>query len=138
MQAQASAFRPRSSEPSVISAPKAPPIRGEEASGFSQRRLTNEPRRAALPFPPDHPVFAGHFPGNPIIPGVQLLDRAKRMIETECGVLLCGIQAAKFLSPAGPGEALELEYRLDEKQAAFEIRCGERKIASGQFLLEGP
>lgn len=98
--------------------------------------MTNEPCRTPLPFAPDHPVFAGHFPGNPIIPGVQLLDRAKHIIETQCGVLLCGIQAAKFLSPAGPGKALELEYRLAEKQIAFEIRCGERKIASGQFLRQ--
>lgn len=86
-----------------------------------------------LPFEPDHPAFAGHFPGRPIIPGVQLLDRAQRIIEAQCGLVLGGLQSAKFLSPAGPGDALELEYAAAGSQVKFEIRCGERRIASGQF-----
>jgi 3-hydroxymyristoyl/3-hydroxydecanoyl-(acyl carrier protein) dehydratase len=95
----------------------------------------NAQHRATLPFTPDHPVFAGHFPGHPIIPGVQLIDGAQRLIERQCGQLLAGLQAAKFLSPVAPGEALELAWRFDEQQVVFEIHCGERKIASGQFLL---
>jgi len=40
-QAQAPAFRPGKSEPSVISAPQAPQTRGEEASALMPRRLTD-------------------------------------------------------------------------------------------------
>ncbi|MDR2839175.1 MAG: hypothetical protein LBV49_11525 [Azonexus sp.] len=98
--------------------------------------MTRERHSAPLPFAPDHPAFAGHFPGLPIIPGVQLLDRAQRLIEAQYGVLLSGIQSAKFLSPAAPGDALELEYQIGEKGVMFEIRCGERKVASGQFNIQ--
>ena len=97
--------------------------------------MSDQPHRIPLPFAPDHPAFAGHFPGNPIIPGVQLLDRAQRIIEAQCGHPLHGIRAAKFLSPAHPGDALELEFNIAAGQIPFEVRCGERKVASGQFLI---
>lgn len=93
---------------------------------------------ATLPFEPSHPAFAGHFPGRPIIPGVQLLDRVQRLVETRHGLVLIGLQMAKFLSPAGPGDALELEYQIADSQLRFEIRCGARRIASGQFIIANP
>jgi 3-hydroxymyristoyl/3-hydroxydecanoyl-(acyl carrier protein) dehydratase len=31
-------------------------------------------RSCTLSFAPDHPTAAGHFPGNPILPGALLLD----------------------------------------------------------------
>lgn len=91
-----------------------------------------------LPFEPDHPAFAGHFPGQPIIPGVQLLDRAKCLIEARHGLTLDGLQMAKFLSPAGPGDPLQLDYQLTGNGVSFEIRSGERHIASGKFAASGP
>lgn len=96
------------------------------------------PLRIALPFEPDHPAFAGHFPSMPIIPGVQLLDRALLLIESNSGIRLQGVQAAKFLSPAGPGDALELEYQIGDRLVSFDIHCGQRKIASGQFMRHPP
>ncbi|MDA8093105.1 MAG: beta-hydroxyacyl-ACP dehydratase [Betaproteobacteria bacterium] len=95
--------------------------------------MTESTFRLRLPFEPDHPAFAGHFPGYPIIPGVQLLDRAKRLIESRHERTLGGLQMAKFFSPAGPGDALDLEYRLIGDNVSFEIRCGNRRIASGTF-----
>ena len=91
-----------------------------------------------LPFEPDHPAFAGHFPGQPIIPGVQLLDRAQRLIEARHGLTLDGLQMAKFLSPAEPGDPLQLDYQLAGNGVSFEIRSGERRIASGKFLAAEP
>ena len=88
-----------------------------------------------LPFASDHPVFVGHFPGHPIVPGVLLLDWTQRAIESTIGVVLIGLYEAKFRSPAIPGDVLELEYEATESDVRFEIRCGARKIATGRFLV---
>ncbi|WP_342617335.1 hypothetical protein [Rhodoferax sp. GW822-FHT02A01] len=84
----------------------------------------------------DHPAFAGHFPGRPIVPGVLLLDLAKSAIESETGCLLVGLAEAKFHSPVGPGEPLELRYELRPAMVQFEIFSTTRRVASGRFLLQ--
>ena len=62
--------------------------------------------------PADHPVFAGHFPGVPIVPGVMLLDRVLHTLAAATGIAFdqCEISAVKFLSPARPGEALLIQH----------------------------
>ena len=97
---------------------------------------------------PDHPAFAGHFLGAPIVPGVILLDAAvhaalqlsrsptandRRPIAVADS---CQISSAKFLSPVGPGETLTIS--LDTTAAGgvrFEISCGARKVATGTLEL---
>jgi 3-hydroxyacyl-[acyl-carrier-protein] dehydratase len=83
--------------------------------------------------PPDHPAFAGHFPGAPIVPGVLLLDAAIHAVETACGrPLLPGrISAAKFLRPVGPGETLSIRYAVENSGAVrLELRSGAHLVAS--------
>ena len=109
---------------------------------------------------PDHPAFAGHFPGTPIVPGVVLLDaavhaalllnRSSTADDEEPGrsggctggrpggrpIGNCQIGSAKFLSPVGPGETLTI--CLDTTTAddvRFEISCGSRKVATGTLAL---
>lgn len=90
----------------------------------------------ALAISPNHPAFAGHFPGQPIVPGVVLLDTAQRVIESHYAVLLSGIAVAKFHSPALPGESLSLDYEINGSAVRFEIRCDARKIADGKFSVQ--
>lgn len=58
--------------------------------------------------PDDHPAFAGHFPGQPIVPGVVLLDQIMYLAQHSLGrnVNTWQVGQAKFLSPVGPGEVL--------------------------------
>jgi 3-hydroxyacyl-[acyl-carrier-protein] dehydratase len=89
----------------------------------------------SLDFGYEHPVFAGHFPGRPIVPGVLLLDAVQQAVEKTTGLVLSGIAAAKFISASVPGETLTLTYQIDESAVRFEIRCDVRKIANGRFLV---
>ena len=91
--------------------------------------------RATLLFPAGHPVFAGHFPGKPIVPGVLLLDHVRRELQTATGKICTGVATAKFHSPAGPGEKLNVDYTIGDNFVSFEITCGSRKIADGRFSL---
>lgn len=87
--------------------------------------------------PMNHPAFAGHFPGTPIVPGVLLLDMAIHAIATQAGVSLdqCEVRSVKFLSPARPGD--EVTFRYDSTAGSvirFEVLSGLRKLASGEIL----
>lgn len=88
----------------------------------------------------DHPAFAGHFPGRPIVPGVVLLDRAMAYAATSLGRQVSGwrVGNAKFLSPVGPGETLVFTFASATGTAiSFSVHAGERLVASGT-LTPGP
>jgi len=87
-----------------------------------------------LQFSADHPVFSGHFPGHPIVPGVLLLDWAQAAIEEHLGQCVQALAEAKFHSPATPTDTLDLDFEVNATAVRFEIRCATRKVASGRFL----
>ncbi len=59
-----------------------------------------------------HPALAGHFPGDPIVPGVVLLDEivdaASTEIDPEQSLDQFTIRSAKFLRPVRPGDKLQI------------------------------
>ena len=91
--------------------------------------------------PLDHPAFAGHFPGTPILPGVVLLDMALQIIAKTSGIALdlCEISSVKFLSPASPGDELLIQHSISASGTIrFDILAGMRKIASGSIVPRAP
>ena len=91
--------------------------------------------------PLDHPAFAGHFPGTPILPGVTLLDTVLHAIAAATGITLdiCEISSVKFLSPANPGDELVIQHVISASGTIrFDIVAGMRKIASGSIVPGSP
>lgn len=90
----------------------------------------------SLHIPPEHPAFAGHFPGMPITPGVVLLDLALHAIAVEQKMELqnCKISSVKFLSPVLPDTELTLHYeRTANGSIQFDLKQGERVAVTGAF-----
>ena len=62
--------------------------------------------RAVLEINPEHAIFRGHFPGQPVVPGVCMMQIVKELLETATGKslrLLTGLDL-KFLSVIDPGK----------------------------------
>lgn len=93
---------------------------------------------SAFDVPCDHPSFDGHFPGRPILPGVVLLAEALAALEaaTSTRTQDWSVESAKFASPVAPGTRLAMVHREEAAgRVRFEIRAGERLVASGVFAL---
>ena len=86
--------------------------------------------RTALRIARDHPAYAGHFPGHPILPAVVLLSEAMAVMGVPAGGSL--LDNAKFLLPVRPGTDLEVEHEtLASGAVRFEIRSREGVVATG-------
>lgn len=88
----------------------------------------------SLHFAAAHPTAAGHFPGNPIIPGALLLAEVLHRIEQAEGIRFasCNIKAAKFLHPVRPGDTVTIEYDFSAPGAiAFQCTVAGIKVLTG-------
>src|ERR1700760_4968704 len=90
-----------------------------------------------LPIAADHPAYAGHFPGTPVLPGVVLLDATIDALE-KAGKGPSGhweVSSAKFQSAVRPGETLTLHHEtLPNGSIRFAIRAGDRAVANGLIV----
>ena len=88
--------------------------------------------------PEDHPAIPGHFPGNPIVPGVLILDEVMRAVEQWRGqVRFKNVESVKFAAPLKPGDAFNIELQGDdESHIAFECWRDGTRLASGRLVVE--
>jgi 3-hydroxymyristoyl/3-hydroxydecanoyl-(acyl carrier protein) dehydratase len=92
---------------------------------------------ATLSVPAQHPSLAGHFPGNPIVPGVVLLDGVIAAAEAwlGAGFHVVGLSHAKFLAQLKPDEAARIELVLRGPLLDFSVHRHETAIAKGTLNI---
>jgi acyl-CoA synthetase (AMP-forming)/AMP-acid ligase II len=86
--------------------------------------------------PSDHPALAGHFPGNPVVPGAVLLDELVEAVSREFGWVPGPLRiiAAKFIRPVRPGERLLMRLTpTDSSAIRFECSVAGRPVVSGML-----
>ena len=75
---------------------------GDTESGFHVELLTN----------PQHYIYKAHFPGNPITPGVCIIQAAGELLESKlnCKLYLKNVKSVKFLKVIVPEEGKIIRY----------------------------
>ncbi|HET9836377.1 MAG TPA: hydroxymyristoyl-ACP dehydratase [Rhodanobacteraceae bacterium] len=77
-----------------------------------------------------HPALPGHFPGNPVVPGVVLLQNVAAALKHWRNQPMARLEV-KFLAPLLPGQDATIELREDAARVRFAIRRGEDVLAKG-------
>ena len=84
------------------------------------------------------PFFAGHFSGDPLVPGVVILERVVEEISRRAGARRWPrrFDAVKFLAPLRPGDVLTIELDTTSTAAVrFRCRSGTTLVAAGTVTL---
>jgi 3-hydroxyacyl-[acyl-carrier-protein] dehydratase len=92
-------------------------------------------------FAVNHPCGAGHFPGNPIIPGALLLDEVLACIAADLEIKekIWRVKSAKFPQPVLPGDTVHIEYtQTANGEIRFAGSVAESKVISGIASCQAP
>lgn len=97
---------------------------------------------AVIQLQADHDIFNGHFPGNPVTPGVVQMEIIKELLEKELGIrlILKTMSNAKFLAVLNPLETPEIRVAISfstEDSLSYKVSASiiaEEKIF---FKLQG-
>jgi 3-hydroxymyristoyl/3-hydroxydecanoyl-(acyl carrier protein) dehydratase len=84
--------------------------------------------------------LAGHFPGNPVVAGVLLLEAIITAAESRLGhrVTVARLPLVKFLTPLQPGQEARLELEFAGPQVEFALTRGASTVAKGRLLIDVP
>lgn len=100
----------------------------------------------------DEPWLRGHFPGDPLLPGVLLIEAAAQLAGVIAqndprlpplpGLKLTALRNVKILGSARPGEAVRLEARVTARlgslvQAQASAFVAGTKILTAELTLSG-
>ena len=92
----------------------------------------------------NEPFFQGHFPENPIMPGVLQVEA---LAQTSAPILMtmdeyqgkltlfAGIESAKFKNIVRPGDKLEMETELIKAKGPI-VKCMGRSFVDGKLCTE--
>ena len=100
----------------------------------------------------DEPALCGHFPGEPLFPGVLLVEAAVQLagvvaqsdpaIPPLPGLRLTALRAVKIFGTARPGEVLRIEARVNGRlgalvQAQAQVSVAGKQVLTAELTLSG-
>lgn len=100
----------------------------------------------------DEPFLRGHFPGQPLFPGVLLVEAAAQLAGTVAqsdpsippmpGLKLTAMRGIKILGTARPGEMIQLEAEILQRlgnliQARVSAGVNGQPVMQGELTLSG-
>jgi 3-hydroxyacyl-[acyl-carrier-protein] dehydratase len=82
--------------------------------------------------PAGHPSLPGHFPGNPVVPGVVVLDQVAAALRRHHGRSITGFAQVKFVAPLLPEQTATLQLDVSDERLRFRVLRDDVLIASGE------
>ena len=85
-----------------------------------------------------HPSLEGHFPNNPIVPGVVILDEVINIVKKlKPELTITSIPMVKFTHPLLAGQHVSVEIK-EKSDTAISFNCthNETKLVTGQLSLK--
>jgi 3-hydroxymyristoyl/3-hydroxydecanoyl-(acyl carrier protein) dehydratase len=98
-------------------------------------------------FPNDSAWFSGHFPGNPIVPGVALIALVEEAVIAQArsegrSLAITGLRRVRFRLPIRPDDEVTLEaIRMPKKEGpayVFNVYLAGESACSGVLTAEAP
>jgi 3-hydroxymyristoyl/3-hydroxydecanoyl-(acyl carrier protein) dehydratase len=89
-----------------------------------------------IDFAADHPTAAGHFPGNPVLPGALLLDAVLIAVTSRTGgknPAGASVRSVKFLRAVRPGSRLRIVWDVKGEDIQFTCSIAE----TGETAMTG-
>lgn len=82
---------------------------------LSKEKTTDSKYSITILVNEEHEIFKGHFPGNPIMPGVCMIQIIKELTEkiTESTLMIQTLANVKFMALINPEKNPELRLELD-------------------------
>lgn len=120
-------------------------VENENKEANSSKELVDTRVRGHFHVREDLEILKGHFPGNPILPGVVQIEMmaqvsafasyalAQSTKDLKVETLLLGVEKSKFRRPITVGAKLKISSEL--KKVRGEIACYECKIEEGDKLV---
>jgi len=95
---------------------------------------------AQISLNPDHKLYKGHFPEQPVVPGVMQLQIVKELMETNYDRTLSikKIRQIKYITPIIPDDHIKLSFELVLKESlkvVFKITSGDILFSKGSIEL---
>jgi 3-hydroxyacyl-[acyl-carrier-protein] dehydratase len=95
--------------------------------------------------PTDSSWFLGHFPNEPILPGIALIYMAQQAIIQDAAakgeeITFEALKRVRFTQPVRPGESLKVNLNSEEAGEetlfTFKVAHGQNIVCSGQIVAK--
>jgi 3-hydroxyacyl-[acyl-carrier-protein] dehydratase len=94
----------------------------------------------------NEPFFPGHFPGEPIFPGMLILESMAQLMgvlvyasepfdSTQKSMHIVGVDGAKFRKAVVPGDRMEIEIEVTRRRSNI-WKCAGKAIVDGVLVAE--
>lgn len=86
---------------------------------------------------PDHTIYKAHFPGEPITPGVCVIQIAKELLEDHLqrSLAIKAVKNVKFLAVVSPIQHSQVRYTFRQLQVTPEVVMAQVDVSHGDTSM---